>query len=563
MHANSTRIHKTALLSVGYDCDVKLEKKHFIFVVDTSSSMKEEDMILDEGKNISRIEAARKAILDIAYESDKKCLNNTYSIITFNKEAQVILDGGEIYDLAKKKGDIKLGGGTSIYHGMLKIKELDSFGKMPKDDTIIILLSDGHSSLIHEEGYCVLPDDVKRIIKAKSVRITTEEGLQKEIKPDKRFFDPKEIIKELTCNGECPRIFSMGIGLDYNERYIGKLSDATNAALTHVTKQSDFTKTVHSGFFDVKQISAIFKVQVGNRILDTKEVILYSEKDREVVFNLDKEILNTLFASGVVQVGVGNDIPSSISVDGNQVNTIDKNMALNFYRAKKADTLHLTNNIPLSLIWDIPQTDEFREDQDCREERKKLFEEMEITDREKKLQLLSDGYFTRPIGYITVIDQKVAQAMEEEKIYVSPINLEVMTQPNSVLAFRKDDGYASVQMYNRDELFELAKLDPIKDTRETLTKKFRSTIIIDPKTRLHMIEPVRNYVEEEKVKQDIKEKRKALNPHSEGLPKEATQSFQQKLSEEASGVQREERSVDTRLSKATCQSIKPDLCKTQ
>ena len=310
---------------------------------------------------------------------------------------------------------------------------------------------------------------------------------------------------------------------------------------------------MHSGFFDIKQIPAIFEVQVGNRILDTKEVILYSGRDKEIVLDLDKEILNNLFANGVVQVEVGSDIPSSISVDGNQVNKIDKSMALNFYRAKKANLLHSTNSIPLSLMWDIPQTDEFREDQNCREERKKLFEEIEITDREKKLQLLSDVYSTRPVGYITVTEQKVAQATQEEKIYLSPINLEVMTQPNSVLAFRKDDGYASVQMYNRDKLFELVKLDPIKDTDETLTKRFRSTTIIDPITRLRMIEPVRNYVEEEK--------RKALNPHSESLPKEATQSFQQKLSEEASGVQQEERSVDTDLSQATCQSIEPYLCK--
>ena len=74
MHANSTLIHKTALLNVGYDCDVKVEKKHFIFVVDTSSSMQKEDMISDKGENISRIEAAKEAILDIAYGSDKNIL---------------------------------------------------------------------------------------------------------------------------------------------------------------------------------------------------------------------------------------------------------------------------------------------------------------------------------------------------------------------------------------------------------------------------------------------------------------------------------------------------------
>lgn len=170
------------------------------------------------------------------------------------------------------------------------------------------------------------------------------------------------------------------------------------------------------------------------------------------------------------------------------------------------------------------------------------------------MQLLSSVSYEKPLGYlpaIEAIDKTIAQAMEEEKIHVSPINLEVMTQPNSVLAFRKDDGYESVQTYNRDELFKLAKLNPIKDIRETLTKRFRSTIIIDPITRLHMIEPVRNYVEEEKVKQDIEEKR------------EATQSFQQKLSEEVSGVQQEERSVDTNLSQAACQSVKPGLSKIQ
>lgn len=26
-HANSTQVHNTALLSIGYDCDIKLEKK--------------------------------------------------------------------------------------------------------------------------------------------------------------------------------------------------------------------------------------------------------------------------------------------------------------------------------------------------------------------------------------------------------------------------------------------------------------------------------------------------------------------------------------------------------
>lgn len=88
-----------------------------------------------------------------------------------------------------------------------------------------------------------------------------------------------------------------------------------------------------------------------------------------------------------MQVGIGSDIPSSISVDSNQVNKIDKSMALNFYRAKKADILHSTNSIPLSLMWDIPQTDEFCKDQDCREERKKLFEEIEITDRGKKIAI--------------------------------------------------------------------------------------------------------------------------------------------------------------------------------
>lgn len=124
---------------------------------------------------------------------------------------------------------------------------------------------------------------------------------------------------------------------------------------------------------------------LDKKVLNTIEIILYSGKDKEVVFSLDKEILNTFFANRVVQVRVGNDIPSSISVDGNQINKIDKSMALNFYRAKKADKLRLTNNVPLSLMWDMPQTGEFCNDQDCKEERKKLFEEIEITDREKKV----------------------------------------------------------------------------------------------------------------------------------------------------------------------------------
>ncbi|WP_108784441.1 vWA domain-containing protein [Wolbachia endosymbiont of Bemisia tabaci] len=482
-HANSTQVHNTALLSIGYDCDVKPEKKHFIFVVDTSSSMKNKDVISNEDENISRIMAAKKAIFDIAHESDKKHFNNTYSMITFNKEAQVLLDGGDIYDLAKKKEDIKLDIGTSIYHGMLKIKELDSFGKTPKDNTIVILLSDGHSTLINEEkGICCLPDDVKRILKEKHPLV------------EYRFFDPKEVIDNLTYNDQCPRIFSMGIGLGYDEKYIGELSNVTNAALTHVKRQSDFTKPLHSGFFDIKPIPAIFEIQDGNEALSTKEVVfsldkkilnttgvtLYSGKDKEVVFNLDKKILNTLFTNGVVQVRVGNDIPSNISVDINQINKIDKRIALDFYRAKKADTLRLTNNVPLSLIWDIPQTDEFCEDQDCKEERKKLFEEIKITDREKMLQLRSSSSYIRPMGYITVIDPEVAQAMEKEKTHISPINLEVMMQPNSVLAFYEEDGYASVQTYNRDELFRLAKLNPEKDTRKTLTERFREVKIIDP-----------------------------------------------------------------------------------
>ncbi|RDD34485.1 hypothetical protein Wcon_01413 [Wolbachia endosymbiont of Cylisticus convexus] len=129
--------------------------------------MKSKDVISDEGENTSKTMAAKKSIFDIAYESDKKHLNNTYSMITFNKEAQVLLDGGDIYDLAKKKEDIKLDVGTSIYHGMLKIKELKSFSEVPKDDTIVILLSDGHSSRINEKGECYLPHDVKKIIEGK------------------------------------------------------------------------------------------------------------------------------------------------------------------------------------------------------------------------------------------------------------------------------------------------------------------------------------------------------------------------------------------------------------
>ncbi len=125
--------------------------------------MKSKDVISDEGENTSKTMAAKKSIFDIAYESDKKHLNNTYSMITFNKEAQVLLDGGDIYN----KEDIKLDVGTSIYHGMLKIKELKSFGELPKDDTIVILLSDGRSSRINEKGECYLPRDVKKIIEGK------------------------------------------------------------------------------------------------------------------------------------------------------------------------------------------------------------------------------------------------------------------------------------------------------------------------------------------------------------------------------------------------------------
>lgn len=131
---------------------------------------------------------------------------------------------------------------------------------------------------------------------------------------------------------------------------------------------------------------------------------------------------------------------------------------------------------------------------------------MKLQIEKKKLQLLSNGYFTRPTGYITEVGCRVAQAMEEEKTYVSPINLEVMMQPNSILAFREGDGYASVQTYNRDELFKLAKLNSEKDTRKALTEKFREEKIIDPITRLRMIEPVRDYVKEE-VKKILRKKK--------------------------------------------------------
>ena len=62
---------------------------------------------------------------------------------------------------------------------MIKIKKLDSFGKMPKDGTIIILLSDGHSSLLNEgDKVWYRPDDVKKIL----------EGQLQHIKYNKKFF---------------------------------------------------------------------------------------------------------------------------------------------------------------------------------------------------------------------------------------------------------------------------------------------------------------------------------------------------------------------------------------
>jgi len=80
------------------------------------------------------------------------------------------------------------------------------------------------------------------------------------------------------------------------------------------------------------------------------------------------------------------------------------------------------------------------------------------------------------------------------------ISLEGMKKPTSVLAVSEENGYASVQTYEKDHLFKWVGLDPIKNTRDELTKKCNDNYIKDPNTLLRIIEPRRDYVKEEEMK---------------------------------------------------------------
>ncbi|MCC8371176.1 MAG: VWA domain-containing protein [Rickettsia endosymbiont of Pseudomimeciton antennatum] len=505
-HANSTKVHKTTLLGVNYNySNTKPEKKHFIFVIDTSSSMEIEDItedIIDKqnSSKISRIEAVKRAISTITNYSDK-ILHNVYSIITFNKKAEIILDGKDRYDVFQKLYDIKTGIGTSIYHGMLSVKELNSFGEMPISSTIIILLSDGMSSVVNEGLDIKDPMLIQETLKKGSISFFDyKKNITVDIKHE--FFDPKEVLKNLTQNDECPRIFSMGIGCDYSPEYLEAFSGATRTPLTHVTKQSDFSKALNHGLFTLLQIPATIEIQMSNEI-HSEKIILYSGKDKEIILDLNTVYLADLFRDGTVQVKIGDNSPQNLSVDIEQINKIDKGMTLTFYKERKVNELQSTGNISLSLMWDIPQTDNFCDDPECQKERINLFQEIRtIKDNKEALQLRSHIGYTKPSysrSYIPQIDQSVITAMEEEYLYLSPISLEVTLKPTSVLSFNDNNGSVYVKTYDKGELFTLAGLDPEKDSRYTLIKTLREKQIIEPTTRLRIIEPVRDYAREKEI----------------------------------------------------------------
>ncbi|WP_265030491.1 TomO hydrophobic C-terminal domain-containing protein [Wolbachia endosymbiont (group B) of Athalia cordata] len=421
------------------DNEDKDDLKHLIFVLDISGSMSERDVFVYETqKYISRIEAMQKGVCKIISElrDDTKI-----SVIQFDNKATILLDG-ESKSSHDKIKNLQVRGGTNIGKGVLEVLKLESYTKFNPEETAIFVITDGKNS-----EYVV--DDL----------------------------NPKEVIKKIKNNSndkKLPRIYSVGVGKDYDFTYITELQ-VDGSPLTHVQLQSDFGKVQNAGLLKGKRINANITIKNKDKKICTIPECIVTSQEKDFLFAIDPNLLNEDKITIQVCFDRHKPIEQEINVTGNVGEYNEKicsNMINNKFLEIQESYLKQRNSIEKTkfylskLFYKVPHYKEYNE------LRLKIYRFMkEISENNRRYALssfssvsmnMTNTLYITPVVRQEISDTNLDTDLVDDELDMDPITLETIKEYCiRVFSINENTGEVYTHLHNLDGFLMMAK-DEIK-----------------------------------------------------------------------------------------------------